>query len=644
MRSPLINKLAAFFLTAIVAAVVCDLIFSTLFYSNYTSEQSGKLAVRGIMLVGALDDEIAYVDDTDSPETYREYREMLRHICTTFGLKYMYVKRPVENGTRGMYVFTVAADPKEDMEVQKNHPYGTLSSREFNEQEKRALAGDTNVPAWREKNNYGSVYSYVYPVKDEKGNVIALIGADYDESLVHKRILDNVLSLVVILAVTLLVMLAVLLFVIDRRVLQPLRRISASMDRFAKEKKQQEPLGIRSHDEIRLIADSYENMSRDILSYIEDIKKMTAERMQAGVQMDIARRIQCGMVPTEFRVTTGSYNAAAIAYPARQVGGDFYDCFESEDGICLVMGDVSGKGIGAALFMAMAKTMIREKLRAGMTPAAALNSANDELCAENPEGMFATVFAAVLDKSTGELRFANAGHTRPVMIRNGGTELLRADPGIALGLFDDAGICDDVIVMDKGDGMLLYTDGVTEAVSREKTFFGEERLLANTAAESSEELIEKGANALREFADGAEQFDDITALAVFFEGGSIVKISAEPSHEVMDEVKGAIFRLAKGSAKKLKIILACEEINTNIVSYSGAGSIEYICALSDGRLTVRICDNGRPFDPLRTEIAEKEFEEYDTGGMGINLVRQIAQNLVYRRIGGRNILKMVFDL
>ena len=337
------------------------------------------------------------------------------------------------------------------------------------------------------------------------------------------------------------------------------------------------------------------------------------------------------------------YNAAAAAYPAREVGGDFYDCFESDEGVCMVMGDVSGKGIGAALFMAMAKTMIREKLRAGMSPAAALNTANNELCAENPEGMFATVFAAVLDTDTGELRYANAGHTRPVVIKSGNAELIKPDAGIALGLFEDSGIIDKVMMLDKGDGIFLYTDGVTEAVGSGNAFYGEGRLIASARGDNAVEVMYAVSDSVMAFTDGCEQFDDVTALAVFY-SGEAVRMTLEPTLDSIDEVKGVIFRAAADSKKKLKIILACEEIMINIVSYAKAERIDFACSTSGERLVIRICDNGVEFDPVGAESIEKSFEEYDTGGMGISLVKQIAHKLVYRRIDNENILKMIFTL
>lgn len=631
------------FLIAIIIAISVECVISWAFYNRYTQNHSKRLALNGIRLAEALLDEQAELESPGVNGNYLKNREILSKVCVGFGLKYMYIKKPDASGNRGIFIYAVASDPEEDEDVKQSHPFGTPASRTFNDSELEALRGNENAPLWYEDNGYGSVYSYVYPVKADDGRVIALIGADYESEDVDEMIMTNILRMVFATAVTLCVVLGALLIVIYRKALKPLVRISASMNSFARDKKPPEPLGIKSHDEIRDIADAYENMSRDILSYIGDIEKMTEERMQTGVQMDVARRIQSGMVPTDFRSEQASFNAAAHAYPARAVGGDFYDCFDSDDGICIVMGDVSGKGISAAMFMAMTKTMIREKLRAGMSPAEALNTANDDLCEENPEGMFATVFAAVLDTYTGELRYANAGHTRPVIIKNGKAEIIKPDTGIALGLFEDAGIKDEVLMLDKGDGVFLYTDGVTEAVNSNNEFYGEKRMKAVAEADNAADTVDAVVNSVKSFTDGCEQFDDLTALAAFY-CAETMKASMEPTQDALDEIKSMIYRAAAGSSMKLKIILACEEILTNIVSYSGADRLDVLCAKTDDKLVIRFSDNGSSFDPVNAEAPEKEFEEFDTGGMGIGLVKQITEKLTYRRIEDKNILRMVFKL
>ena len=297
------------------------------------------------------------------------------------------------------------------------------------------------------------------------------------------------------------------------------------MIRFSKDSRTKpEPLNIRSGDEIAEIAESYEKMTEDISSYITNIEELTRERIQNNVELEVARRIQYGLVPEQSSLEGEGYRIHAMTSPAKAVGGDFYDCFQlDESSVCIVMGDVSGKGITAAIFMAMVKTIIREKLLAGLSPADVLCQANDEMCRQNPECLFATAFAAVLNLQTGELRYANAGHTLPMMLKKE-PEYLQVDSGIAIGLMEDAEIRDDTLQLSAGEGILLYTDGVTEAMNRQKEFFGTARLLDAVREKEGdnpdEDDLIRIRRAVSRFTEGCEPFDDLAVLALYRTGGS----------------------------------------------------------------------------------------------------------------------------
>lgn len=218
-------------------------------------------------------------------------------------------------------------------------------------------------------------------------------------------------------------------------------------------------------------------MAGDISNYINNIEQLTKERVETNVQLEIVRRIQHGLVPEKTELNSKNFTVSAVTKPAKKVGGDFYDCFQKDDDtLCIMIGDISGKGISAAIFMSMTKTMIREKLMAGLSPAETLNYVNDEICKQNPENIFATTFIAVLHAKTGELCYANAGHTWPLLL-NDNPDFMETDNGIAIGLFEDAGIKDYSLHLSKNQGIMLYTDGITDANKADKTFFGTEGLL-----------------------------------------------------------------------------------------------------------------------------------------------------------------------
>ena len=263
-------------------------------------------------------------------------------------------------------------------------------------------------------------------------------------------------------------------------------------------------------------------MTEDISGYVGNIEALTQEKVEVNVQLDVARRIQYGLVPKKMALTGRGYQVCAMTEPAKAVGGDFYDCFQrDEHSVYIVMGDVSGKGVTAAIFMAMIRTVIRQKLMAGLGPAEALNQTNDEICAENPENLFVTAFAAVLDPLTGVLRYANAGHNYPVLLK-AVPEYLHPDEGIALGMFEIANLVEGTLSLSVGEGLLLYTDGVTEALGPNNTFFGEDRLLgavmrALGREDPAEEVLREVSRAVFAFCDGKEPSDDMAALALFRE-------------------------------------------------------------------------------------------------------------------------------
>ena len=302
--------------------------------------------------------------------------------------------------------------------------------------------------------------------------------------------------------------------------------------------------------------------------------------------------------------------------------------------------------------------MIREKLMAGTNPAKALNEANDELCGQNPEGLFTTAFAAVLNPRTGELCYANAGHTRPVILRGNASSILKPDSGIALGVFRDAGLKDHTLTLRQSEGILLYTDGVTEAVNPGNQFFGEQRLLDAVKTVSDEPDAEKILsgiiNAVGEFTEGGEPFDDTAVLALLripAESGPAdsripsnnERVSIPVALSSFETVKRAVFAAAGETQKTRMALLACDEALTNIVSYSGATKLTFSCKRQDGDLCVSFFDNGIPFDPTAAGN-EKEFEELDSGGMGLKLIRQTVSGMCYERRQNRNELILHFNL
>jgi sigma-B regulation protein RsbU (phosphoserine phosphatase) len=247
--------------------------------------------------------------------------------------------------------------------------------------------------------------------------------------------------------------------------------------------------------------------------------RVEQERLQESLKL--SRSIQMGMLSTNFPrfARQSPIDLYAFMEPAREVSGDFYDFFNlDEQTLLIVIGDVSDKGVPAALFMVMVKTLIRAIAKQQGVPHRILEALNPELCRDNDSAMFVTLFLATLDLGTGRLVYSFGGHNPPFLLgRDGGARFLTGESGTALGVIEDIAFSEQSLVLRQGDGLLLYTDGVSEAMDTDYEIFGEERLhqlLIGQARQDAEELVETVIASVREFAHGAEQSDDITLLAL----------------------------------------------------------------------------------------------------------------------------------
>ena len=646
MKKSVIRKIISVFVLSVLIIVVLSSVFSFIANSYRASEQSREEAINGadIFYEYLKNVNVEELIESTSTEQYKKCRAAMRTICKGNYLDYLYLFTLNTETNTMRYITIASSDDEMDAVVARERGLGIeVKLDEVSEGIRAALEGNTTNEPELIENQYGNVYAWFIPVFDTNGSVIAIIGSEADIREIQDDTFSDTCNIIIPMVLVLIVLLVIELFFVYYKIFRPIKLISNRMNSFVTDRESRlKPLGIKSNDEIHEIADSFEKMAADITKYIADIETMTTERVQAGVQLEVARRIQCGIVPETTKLDTDAFNAYAIAKPAKSVGGDFYDCFTIGSKVCVTIGDVSGKGVAAALFMSMVKTMIRERLHAGQSPAETLNIANDELCGSNPEGMFATVFVAVLDTNTGTLTYANAGHTRPVII--GEKPIFReVDAGIVLGLFEEAGIEDCEMTLKKGQGIILYTDGATEAVSAEKTFFGEARLIeAVSGAADAHEAVTRVENAVKDFSEGCEQFDDLTVLSLFYIGCERISLKLKPEFASFKEAKDAIDAAVGDSKMKMKIKLACEEIFVNIISHSGAKSIDFQCEREEDLLTVSFADDGVEFDPTAIDQEDKDFEDLDMGGMGISLVKQIARELKYDRVDGKNILTMKF--
>jgi len=316
--------------------------------------------------------------------------------------------------------------------------------------------------------------------------------------------------------------------------------------------------------EVGMLAHSFQNMIQDLEVYLENLKKVTSEREKINTELNIARKIQADMLP---RISTlgdrDEFGIYAINLPAREVGGDFYDFFMVDDThLAVVIGDVSGKGVPAALFMVIAKTLIKNQAQLGKKPEEVFATVNNQLVEGNDENMFVTSWMGILETTTGKFTFVNAGHNPPILLHSGKNQAdddgkgnddgnyqglksggnyqwLKSKPGFILGGMENTQYNQEEIQMEPGDIIYLYTDGVTEAINQDEEMFGEGRLIEAITSHMKtikgqmrssmetgikinqdaglEEICTNIQSKIMDFAKDQEQFDDITMLVMKYQ-------------------------------------------------------------------------------------------------------------------------------
>ena len=529
-----------------------------------------------------------------------------------------------------------------------------------------------NVKRMMEKGERATEYLYSYsqesgahttaglPIRNSDGEIVAILGVEVPMTELDHARQTYVLHVMAVSAVMVVLFLLVGSFLLSRSVIRPLMLITNEAERFAASGVQRADTlkRVRNRNEIGALASSVGQMEMDIEKYVRDLTEVTAERERIGAELSVAAQIQSDILPAVFPAFPDrkDFDIYASMEPAREVGGDFYDFFLiDESRLGLVMADVSGKGVPAALFMMIARTLIRNHVQSGEEPADALTAVNEQLCENNKENMFVTAWLGVLDLSCGELRFANAGHNPPLLKHvDGEYEYMRARAGLVLAGMDGIRYRQSSVQLSPGDRIFLYTDGVTEAENHEHTFYGEERLrevLCGLAESRPKETVAAVDADVRKFAQGAEQVDDITMMCLEYTGSGAEKECTVPAKR--EQLYG-VLELTETQAKEAgwtgketeKLLLAVEEIFVNIADYAYAdepGEVTVkVRRTGDAQIEITFIDSGIPYDPLGkpdpdTHLAAEDRRE---GGLGILLAKNMMDEMDYERRDGKNILTM----
>lgn len=389
--------------------------------------------------------------------------------------------------------------------------------------------GQYDFPAYvTNYSRYGWLCSASAAVRDETGEVLANVFVDISMEEVMQDSRDFLRRLLCALAGMTLALILIMVKGISKTVIHPINLLAKSAAGFVANRKENgtgtvQELNIRANDEIGRLAEAVGKMERDINEYIDNIARVTAEKERIGAELNVATQIQASMMPSIFPhfANQEEFEIAAFMQPAKEVGGDFYDFFlVDENHLAIVMADVSGKGVPAALFMVIGKTLIKDHTQPGRDLGEVFGEVNRILCASNSENLFITVFEGVLDLTTGEFPYVNAGHELPFICHEGSFEAQRIAPGFVLAGMENMQYQAGCFTFAEGDKIFQYTDGVTEAANAENHLYGMQRLydiLNKESDESPEEIIRAVKRDIDEFVGKAPQFDDITMLCLTFQ-------------------------------------------------------------------------------------------------------------------------------
>lgn len=411
-------------------------------------------------------------------------------------------------------------------------PVGTCDP--FEESNAREMKkGNYDFPAYiTNYEEYGWLCSAGAGIYDQNGEVVgtACIDVSMDDIMKNRQEFLQNLCLV-LLGITIVICLLILAG-INRILLVPVKSLSQAAALFVKDKESTKKtqtaisqLNIHTGDEIEELSEAIKTMEMEINDYIDHLTEVTAEKERMGAELNIATQIQASMLPCIFPAfpDRNEFDIYASMDPAKEVGGDFYDFFLiDEDHIALVMADVSGKGVPAALFMVIAKTLLKNTAQSGISPKEVLSQVNTQLCENNEAEMFVTVWLGIMQISTGHMVCANAGHEYPAIRRVGGQyELLHDKHGFVLAGMEGSRYREYEITLEKGDSLFVYTDGVPEATNAENELFGTDRMLEalnQNPDAASEEVIREVQKGMEVFVKQAPQFDDITMLSMIYKG------------------------------------------------------------------------------------------------------------------------------
>ena len=499
-------------------------------YDQYTEDAFQVANAAAFFIDGDSLDEM--LEAGEDSELYRETWLRLDQLCNAFDATFVYVIRPeLPDYDKITFLFSTVRWESEYTPYELGY-VRTTTNDEYKLKYRNLYEGSSNqelllLNGANYKRSSHHITAMV-PVKDtdQRTKAIICVQRPMDEIRhIQMSYVSHILRRLLMLAA--LEITGVGLY-LSEQLIKPVTKITEEASRFARENETAEKKltdSIRGQDEIGVLAQSIDRMEEQITDYMQHLTTVTAEKERISTELNVAKQIQADMLPSVFPAFPDhdDFDIFATMTPAKEVGGDFYDFFlVDDDHLAMVMADVSGKGVPAALFMVITKTLIKNRAQMGDSPAEILFHVNNQLCDGNETEMFVTVWMAILELSTGKGVAVNAGHEHPVICRRGGRhELVIYRHSMVVAAMEDMVFREHSFELHPGDRLFVYTDGVPEATNTRNELFGTERMLEalnRDPVASPEAQLKAVRESLDAFVGDAPQFDDITMLGMCYYG------------------------------------------------------------------------------------------------------------------------------
>ncbi|MGB5822736.1 MAG: SpoIIE family protein phosphatase [Proteocatella sp.] len=522
--------------SSIVLALVLCITLTVVTFSNYKDALIERYTdkITGIVKTASEfipQDKVSdYIKTEKKDSDYEDLYDKFVILQKANNLMFLYSYAPYEGSVKVLLQGTSPGDAGHyDLGEMLDDNYYSKDEIEFSNK----LFNDPDTPKIHiSESEFGDLVTAYEVVKDSKGEVVAIVGADLSMHEIDD-VLFSFFVLISSIAISIIALfITIYFFVIRKNIINPLQTLVDSAlefvgtDRGYDQNLKSMDVNISTGDEIEELANAFNKMTQDIVSYINDITAATTAKERMETELRVARQIQENMLPKNFDL--GSQKPVSLyglMRAAKQVGGDFYDFFFTEkEKLCVVIGDVSGKGVPAAMFMAMAKAYVKELAITGLPVNEILNKTNSLLCSNNENEMFVTLYVGILDLTNGRFDFCDAGHNPAILCKSDGSiSNIPSKKGFVVGGIDGYPYQANTTYLNKGDLVFTYTDGITEAHNMNSELYHETRLfkyLKTLENKDPQSICMAVLGDVDEFSKEVDQFDDMTMLAFVYEGNT----------------------------------------------------------------------------------------------------------------------------